>query len=447
MKNLILLASIMSILLPVIEAETLVAQNLTWLGTLGGSYSISTGVSDNGSLVAGYSEDNLGRDRAFYWNQVNGLQDIGTLGGNQSKAFGMNNNGSVIVGWAEDSSLNTRAFRWTQLSGMQDIGGNYYLSIANAVSTDGSEIVGLAAEIGGNNFAFLWTQASGIQNLGTLGGNASKSLAISGYDSVVVGDALNSGSLTRPFRWTQTGGMQDLGTLGGDDGQAINVSNDGSIIAGWAEDISLKKHAFRWTSAGMQDLGTLGGNESIATDLSSDGSIIVGWAYNSSNEYRAFRWIQSIGMQDLNQIFSGLLTNGSYLIFASGISSDGRYITGYGFNAATGLNEAFLLDTGGASSIEISEQNPNSRQLWLKQNYPNPFNPSTTISWQSPVSSWQTLKVYDALGNEVATLVDDYKPAGSYEIEFDASDLPSGIYLYKLTAGEFTSVKKLMLLK
>ena len=51
-------------------------------------------------------------------------------------------------------------------------------------------------------------------------------------------------------------------------------------------------------------------------------------------------------------------------------------------------------------------------------NYPNPFNPSTLISWQSPVGSWQTLKVYDVLGNEVATLVDEYKPAGTYEVEF-----------------------------
>ena len=65
----------------------------------------------------------------------------------------------------------------------------------------------------------------------------------------------------------------------------------------------------------------------------------------------------------------------------------------------------------------------------LEQNYPNPFNPSTKISWQSPVSSWQTLKVYDVLGNEVATLVNEEKPAGSYEVEFNAGGLSSGVYL------------------
>lgn len=90
----------------------------------------------------------------------------------------------------------------------------------------------------------------------------------------------------------------------------------------------------------------------------------------------------------------------------------------------------------------------------LEQNYPNPFNPSTKIRWQSPVGSWQTLKVYDVLGNEILTLVDEYREAGIYEVEFDASSLASGIYIYKLTAtpiggqaGNFTSIKKMILIK
>lgn len=86
-------------------------------------------------------------------------------------------------------------------------------------------------------------------------------------------------------------------------------------------------------------------------------------------------------------------------------------------------------------------------EFLLEQNYPNPFNPTTTISWQSPVSSHLTLKVYDLPGREVATLVDEYKPAGQYEVAFNAIGLSSGIYLYKLTAGEFVQTKKLLLLK
>ena len=83
----------------------------------------------------------------------------------------------------------------------------------------------------------------------------------------------------------------------------------------------------------------------------------------------------------------------------------------------------------------------------LAQNYPNPFNPTTKISWQSPIGSWQTLKVYNVLGNEVATLVDEYKSAGSYEVEFDASQLTSGIYFYKIQAGSFVETKKMILLR
>lgn len=83
----------------------------------------------------------------------------------------------------------------------------------------------------------------------------------------------------------------------------------------------------------------------------------------------------------------------------------------------------------------------------LYQNYPNPFNPTTKIVWQSPVSGWQTIKVYDVLGNEIATLVNEYRDAGRNEVEFDASNLSSGLYLYTLNAGNFVSSKKMMLIK
>lgn len=87
----------------------------------------------------------------------------------------------------------------------------------------------------------------------------------------------------------------------------------------------------------------------------------------------------------------------------------------------------------------------------LEQNYPNPFNPNTKISWQSPIGSWQTLKIYDVLGNEVATLVNEYRNAGSYEVEFKSTvgshQLASGIYYYRLKAGDFVETKKMILLK
>ena len=97
---------------------------------------------------------------------------------------------------------------------------------------------------------------------------------------------------------------------------------------------------------------------------------------------------------------------------------------------------------------DVANDNSNTlNEFVLKQNYPNPFNPSTKISWQSPVSGKQTIKVYNVLGNEVATLVDEDKPAGNYQVEFDAGSLPSGVYFYTLKAGSYTQTRKMILLK
>jgi hypothetical protein len=83
----------------------------------------------------------------------------------------------------------------------------------------------------------------------------------------------------------------------------------------------------------------------------------------------------------------------------------------------------------------------------LEQNYPNPFNPTTIINYQISELSFVTLKVYDVLGNEIATLVNEEKPIGSYEVKFDASSLPSGVYFYRLQAGSFVETKKMVLLR
>ncbi|MCK7520236.1 MAG: T9SS type A sorting domain-containing protein [Ignavibacteriales bacterium] len=83
----------------------------------------------------------------------------------------------------------------------------------------------------------------------------------------------------------------------------------------------------------------------------------------------------------------------------------------------------------------------------LNQNYPNPFNPTTTISFTIPATSNVSLKVFNILGKEVATLVNETKSAGNYSINFNASGLSSGVYFYQLTTDNFTSTKKFTLMK
>ena len=97
------------------------------------------------------------------------------------------------------------------------------------------------------------------------------------------------------------------------------------------------------------------------------------------------------------------------------------------------------------SEIKYEEELP--EDFILYQNYPNPFNPITKIGFRISDFGFVSLKVFDVLGNEVATLVDEYKPAGKYEVEFLATGLPSEIYFYKLSAGSFSQTKKMILLK
>jgi len=87
------------------------------------------------------------------------------------------------------------------------------------------------------------------------------------------------------------------------------------------------------------------------------------------------------------------------------------------------------------------------KEFKLEQNFPNPFNPTTTIQYQLPVNSKVTLKVYDILGSELKTLVNEEQEAGYKEVKFDASNVASGIYIYKLQAGKRVSIKKMMVIK
>jgi hypothetical protein len=85
--------------------------------------------------------------------------------------------------------------------------------------------------------------------------------------------------------------------------------------------------------------------------------------------------------------------------------------------------------------------------FYLSQNYPNPFNPVTVIKYQIPEVSFVSLKVYDVLGREISILINDEKSAGSYTVELDGSKLTSGIYFYRLIAGDFIETKSMMLMK
>lgn len=111
---------------------------------------------------------------------------------------------------------------------------------------------------------------------------------------------------------------------------------------------------------------------------------------------------------------------------------------------AVGDNGAIYKLTGATS---VAEESGSLVDFTLDQNYPNPFNPETVIRFALPIAGNVTLTVYNSLGEVVATLVDQFVEAGAHEVAFNAANLPSGTYIYKLNAGNFTSVKKMLLLK
>jgi photosystem II stability/assembly factor-like uncharacterized protein len=114
-------------------------------------------------------------------------------------------------------------------------------------------------------------------------------------------------------------------------------------------------------------------------------------------------------------------------------------------------DSGLILTTTNGGITEISDEiNTNSQTLTdytLYQNYPNPFNPSTTLQYKIPKSGFVTIKIYDVLGREIRTLVNQYQNMGTHEINFSASNLTSGIYFYRMRAGNFIETKKLILLK
>ena len=110
-----------------------------------------------------------------------------------------------------------------------------------------------------------------------------------------------------------------------------------------------------------------------------------------------------------------------------------------------GQNGSILHTTNGGTTF-IEEEKIKKEVLTefsLSQNYPNPFNPSTKIKYSIPQSSHVIIKVFDVLGNEIESLVNEEKPVGTYEVTWYAENLPSGVYFYQLKAGDYMNTKKM----
>lgn len=121
--------------------------------------------------------------------------------------------------------------------------------------------------------------------------------------------------------------------------------------------------------------------------------------------------------------------------------------TAFGGTAPASRNYQIYRKVSDANVIGISNNNTDLNNFKLNQNYPNPFNPSTTISYNLVKSGFVSMKIYNVLGKEVKTLVNEFQQPGLKEVSFNASGLSSGVYFYRISAGGFTDLKKMMLIK
>ena len=157
----------------------------------------------------------------------------------------------------------------------------------------------------------------------------------------------------------------------------------------------------------------------------------IGWCTSNNNLYKT----TNAGYNWTNQMSSGGLVYMKDSLNGFCFSTNGKiFITGTGGLVGVQPNTNIILD-----------------KFYLQQNYPNPFNPTTKINYELPITNYVSIKVYDALGNEVQTLVNEKQNAGSYSVDFNASlygsGLPSGIYFYKLVTEKFSETKKMILIK
>jgi probable HAF family extracellular repeat protein len=330
--------------------------SITWLGTLpNGAWSYAQGVSADGAVVAGYDEAVIddegvgGELRALRWTRSSGAAPLATLGAN-SQSLAVSADGSLLVGWTEDTTGMWRAAKWGadgSLTVLGTLGGNE--SAAYGVSADGAVIVGWADDATNRRAAVRWQADGTVDDLGVpTGFTMSWATGASADGSTLAANAYADRFRWRAFRW-RSSGWESLPMLDGyENSLAAAVAANGAVIVGSAfNGLGLEDRvAVYWTPDGAaESLGTFGGSWSIAHGVSENGAVIVGAATDSAGWTRAFRWAAGVGMEDLNRVYARLLGDGSLLEAAYGVSPDGRYIVGVGYNAATNRFEGFLLDT------------------------------------------------------------------------------------------------------
>lgn len=410
-------------------------------------------VSKNGQYVCGSNWPNP----PFLWSDMSGRIEVGDVEG---EAYSVSNNG-IVVGRFRDTSLiingdpvlragyysNNQWYGFEGISGVPPLDPQSFTH-AYGISSEGTKAVGMVWHPTWRVEACYWSiPDTGIGLLGQTGNFNSRANVISNDGSIIAGwDGIQNGPDRRAFYWDPAphfmGGFDPTYLVG----ECRGMNSDGSVIVGGSV------WPFIWTQAtGMQhivaDSSLYFNGEAIGI---SDNGIIVGYVRFSVQNYRAF--IKKPGWNDIQLLEDYIpdslgLTNFTdwYFPFANAISADGNRIGLTAYPPGSGFAHALILTIDTTVPVEV-DLNPVA-EFHLNQNYPNPFNPSTRISFTIPKEGNIKLSVFNILGEKVKELINEFKIAGTYNIDFNASELTSGIYVYRLEASDFVQTKKMILIK
>jgi hypothetical protein len=421
---------------------------LVGTGAVGRAFlGISVAISSDGNtaIAGGYGDNNFvgaawvfTRSGGIWTQQGTKLVGTGAIGGSDqgwSVAVSSDGNTAIIGGWGDNNYdgavwVFTRSGGiWTQqgqkLIGSGAVGNNIYQGSSVAVSSDGNTFIeggywddsrkGAAWVF--TKSGVVWTQQGqkliGTGGIGQSNQGFSVSISADGNTSIVGGNGDNGylGAIwvfTRTGSvWTQLGPkLVGSGTIGNDieQGGSVSLSADGNTAI----------------------VGGLGDNNYL-------GAV---WVFTRSGIVWTQQGQKLVGSGAAGNAFQG----GSVAI-----SSDGSTFIEGGYTDNSDAGAVWVFVNQGIGIKSISNEVPN--KFSLSQNYPNPFNPSTKIKFALPKSSYVKIFVYDALGREIETIVNEQLNAGTYEAEWIAEKYSSGIYYYTLSAGNYIETKKMVLVK
>ena len=210
-------------------------------------------------------------------------------------------------------------------------------------------------------------------------------------------------------------------------------NNVNDLATRYGKEIIIAETAYPWT---------LGWNDNTNNSVGSTNQLLTGYPATVQGQQDYMNALIAIIKNIPNSKGTGFFYWAPDWITVNGLGSSWENMTFFNFSGEV-LSSISVFNSG-ANNIS-TDKLPSS--FALNQNYPNPFNPGTIISYQLQYSSNVQIKVYDLLGREICSLVNEYKPAGSYTVKFNAGNLPSGMYLYRISAGTFSQTRKMLLVK